>query len=318
MRFGLAIGMTSLAASLIVPGVLAQPNPPAAPRARSAATLFEARDVSFLGVGAQDVTTERARALKLKDTHGAEITQVQPGSPADKAGLKDGDVILEFNGESVEGYEHVHRLIREASVGRQVKIQIWRNGAAQTVVATIGSAKVIDTPGGMIQLPRIEIPPMPPMPNIEIPQFQTWQSQTLGIVGESLDRQPQLAEFFGVKGGILVKSVSRNCVADKAGMKAGDVIIKIDDEAVSSGREIISAMRSVRGKHTFNVTVMRKGKEMALPVTVENAMPDHGFWRDSQPAWFYTGDLGDQELQFLAYDRVVQSAEESLAKLLGQ
>ena len=120
-------------------------------------------------------------------------------------------------------------------------------------------------------MPDIKIPPMPPMPSIEFPQFQTiWQSGTLGIVGEPLERQPQLAEFFGVKDGVLVRSVIKNSAAEKAGLKAGDVIVKVDDSSVSSTRDISSALRAARSRRTVNVTVVRNKKEMALSVTLEN------------------------------------------------
>ena len=83
------------------------------------------------------------------------------------------------------------------------------------------------------------------MPNIEIPRFQMlYQNPMLGIYGESLGQQEQLAEFFGVKDGVLVKSVSKNSAAEKAGIKAGDVIMKVEDSKVSNTSEITSALRA--------------------------------------------------------------------------
>jgi len=95
-------------------------------------------------------------------------------------------------------------------------------------------------------------------------------SPMLGIVGEALGPQEQLAEFFGVKDGVLVKSVTRNSPAEKAGIKAGDVIVKVDDEKVGTSREITTALRSARSKKAVTVMVVRAKKEMPLTVIVES------------------------------------------------
>ena len=146
MRIDLAIGMASLAAALAVPGAFGQaPTPPPAPappsHARTATAFFAQKETSWLGIGVVDITSERAKALKLKDEHGAEVTQVDEDSPAAKAGIKESDVVLEYNGQRVEGQEQLGRLVRETPPGRQVKIGVWRNGAAQTLTATLGAHK---------------------------------------------------------------------------------------------------------------------------------------------------------------------------------
>jgi S1-C subfamily serine protease len=69
-----------------------------------------------------DITSDRAKALKLKEERGVEVTSVEPDSAAAKAGLKVGDVILEYNGQKVEGWEHLKRLVRETPIHREVKI----------------------------------------------------------------------------------------------------------------------------------------------------------------------------------------------------
>src|ERR1039457_7143093 len=115
------------------------------------------------------------------------------------------------------------------------------------------------------------MPKIQPMPNIEIPRFQmTLQNPMLGIVGESLEREDQLAEFFGVQDGVLVRSVKKGSAADKAGLKAGDVITKVDDSKVASSTEITRVLRGLKSKKTFGVTVVRNKKEMPLTVTVES------------------------------------------------
>ena len=84
--------------------------------------------ISYLGIGVVDVDAERAKALNLKEERGAEIKSVAEDSPAAKAGLKEGDVVLEYNQERVEGMEQLVRLVRETPPGRQVALSVWRNG----------------------------------------------------------------------------------------------------------------------------------------------------------------------------------------------
>ena len=104
---------------------------------------------------------------------------------------------------------------------------------------------------------------MPDMPR----SFMSWRSSALGIECETLDGQ--LAQFFGVKEGVLVRSVSKNSAGDKAGIKAGDVITKVDDAHVATPAEISSRIRSLRGK-SVNVVVMRDHKEVTVSVALDD------------------------------------------------
>ena len=227
----------------------------------------------YLGIGVKDIDADRAKTLNLKEVRGAEVTSVVADSPAAKAGFKEGDVVLTYNGQAVEGQEQLSRMIHETPAGRQVKIEVWRNGAPVTLTASVEERRStgFTTNGPWFTGPNIEVPmPNFTMPDIEIPRFQTmYQSPMLGIEGEALGQEAQLAEFFGVKDGVLVKSVTRNSAAEKAGIKAGDVIVKIEDSRVTSSREITSVLRTLNGKTNVNVTVVRNKKEMTMPVTLE-------------------------------------------------
>jgi serine protease Do len=238
---------------------------------------------SYLGIGVAEIDAGRAKALHLKEVRGAEVKNVYEDSPAAKAGLKEGDVLLEYNGQRIEGAEQFVRLVRETPVDRQVSLLVWRNGATQTLTATIGSrpARRFTLRGGDDQDFAVEIPPMPPMPAMpqmppmpevapppDFPRFLgTRRSAMLGIESEGLTSQ--LAAFFGVKQGVLVRSVLRNSAAEKAGIRAGDVIVKVDGETVASPREISSLLRSAREKKTFPVVVVRDKKELTLSVTLD-------------------------------------------------
>ncbi len=287
MRTNLAIGTAILAITVAGLEASAQtpapapPPPPAqpapavraAPRARTAATVTTGG--TYLGIGVQDIDTDRAKALKMGDVRGAEVTSVTQDSPAAKAGIKDGDVVLEWNGQPVEGGAQLARFVRETPAGRQVKIGVWRNGSMQTLTATMEGGRSITIGNGenFFVMPEMRLPEMSvPMPNIEIPRFQMlYQSPMLGIYGESLGQQEQLADFFGVKDGVLVKSVNKNSAAEKAGLKAGDVIVKVEDSKVSNTSDITSALRAAHSKKTVTVTVMRNKREMPITVTIESA-----------------------------------------------
>ena len=105
-----------------------------APRARTATNRsihIYSSGGSYLGIGVAEVDAERAKALNLKEVRGVEVKSVDDNSPAAKAGLKEGDVVLEYNGQRIEGTEQFVRLVRETPVDRQVNaidLAQWRRG----------------------------------------------------------------------------------------------------------------------------------------------------------------------------------------------
>jgi len=240
---------------------------------------------SYLGVGVAEINADRAKALKLKEERGVEITRVEDDSPAAKAGLKVGDVVLEYNGQRLEGTEQFVRMVRETPEGREARFLVSRDGSTQTLNATIGARKGMAGFGQLVDQEKIraqaeklrgqlekqrgnmEVFRMRTIPDVPRPNM-SWQSGMLGIEAESVDSQ--LAEYFGVKEGVLVRSVSKNSAAEKAGLKAGDIILKIDEAKVTSPREITRAIRDLKSKNTFPITVMRNHKEMTVSATVSN------------------------------------------------
>lgn len=248
------------------------PEPQAQTRVIHAGTMMPGG--SYLGVGLQEVDGERSKALKLKQEEGVEITHIEDDSPAAKAGLKKGDVILQYNGQHVDGIEQFSRMVHETPAGREAKLLISRDGAQQTVAAKIGARK-IGALSGMPPMPRVEIPSMPDMPRT----FMMWRSGVLGIEGESL--RGQLADYFGVKEGVLVRSVMKDTPAEKAGIKAGDVILKVSDVKVASPGDISNALRTAKPKTTVTLQIIRDKHEMTLTVAVEG---EQSGWDSGSPA----------------------------------
>ncbi len=228
---------------------------------------------SWIGVGVSDVTADKLSALKLKEERGVEIVTVAPDCPAQQAGLKEHDVILELNGARVESVEQFRRMVREVPVGRTVKLLISRDGGQQTVNVKLGerprAGHLLREPGERFSFT------LPPMPRIEIPDVPEInifsRSARLGMEGESLTKQ--LGEFFGIPGneGVLVRSVTANTPAEKAGLKAGDVIIKVDSEKVRDLGDLRGALRERYRKTSLTLTVIRNRKEMTLTVPLESS-----------------------------------------------
>jgi serine protease Do len=218
---------------------------------------------TYLGVNLAEIDANRAKELKLKEDYGVEITRVEENSPAEKAGVKPGDVVQEYNGQRVEGIEQFGRMVRETPAGREVKLTISRDGKTQTLMAMLGSRR----PRFSFNFPsNFEVPEfhMPDIPQI----YTATRSALLGVEAETLGSQ--LAVYFGVKDGVLVRAVLENTPAQKAGIRAGDVITKVDGMAVTAPTELSAAVRTASAKKTYAIEVMRDRKPVTVSVTVED------------------------------------------------
>jgi serine protease Do len=244
--------------------VAAQAVPP--PSAQPAARLFPIRG-GYLGVGIQEITPERAKALKLHDEAGVEITSVIHDSPAEAAGLKAGDVVISYNNQKFEGREQFSRMVRETPPGREAKLEIVRNGFTQTVTVKIDNRtlpRMLPPDGQHFNPPDMSMPDIPRV-------FQGMNSPMLGIEAESIDGQ--LAAYFGSKDpSVLVRTVLKNSAAEKAGLKAGDVVLRVDEIKVASAADISARLRAAQGK-SVQLAILRDRKEMNVSVTPETA--DH-------------------------------------------
>ena len=96
--------------------------------------IIQRSGTSYLGIGAKEVSAERVKELNLKEERGVEVDHVEDDGPAAKAGMKEHDVVLEYNGEKVEGTDQLIRMVQETPAGRQAKVVVWRNGASHYLV----------------------------------------------------------------------------------------------------------------------------------------------------------------------------------------
>ena len=229
---------------------------------------------SYLGVDTRDITEDRLGPLHLKEEHGVEVTMVDQDAPAGKAGIKEHDVILSINGQQVESVEQLRRMIRELPPGRNVNIGISRDGQPITLNAQLASRKqnFVFNNGKEFHFNMPHIPAVPVIPNLPDMDFSgagvVVHTSTLnGLMVENLT--PQLGDFLGAKNGqgVLVRSVEKGSRAEKAGFHAGDVIVRVNGEAINDSGDFNRAVRS-RKETTVKVSIIREKKEQTLTLTL--------------------------------------------------
>ncbi len=228
---------------------------------------------SYMGVDVQEVTHDRMAALKLKEERGAEITMVDHDAPAGKAGLKEHDVILEFNGTKLEGTEELRRLIHETPPGRTVQLLISRDGQPLNISLQLADKKqyFAKKHEAMEVAP---MPPIPPIPAIPALDLTIRTGSAYGLLVDNLT--PQLGEYFGVKNGegVLVRSVEEGTPAKAAGFRAGDVIVRVNNQKVADRGDWRSALRTHRsGKLT--VGIVRDRREQNLTISLPESSRNH-------------------------------------------
>src|SRR5580700_10387521 len=232
---------------------------------------------SYLGVDTRDITSDRVATLHLKDERGVEVTMVDQDAPAGKAGLKEQDVILSLNGSDVQSVEQLRRMIRETPPGRVVTLGISRNGQAMSIKVQLGDRKqnysYNFSPDGKefkFNMPTMPtMPVMPELPDLPVSIVVVHSSMRSGLMVENLT--PQLGDFFGTKDGqgVLIRSVEKGSRAEKAGFRAGDVIVKVNDQAVHDTSDFTHAVKA-RSGNSVSVGVVRDKKEQNLNL----ALPD--------------------------------------------
>jgi serine protease Do len=227
----------------------------------------------YLGVEMRDIDNDRAAALKLKEPAGAEITIVDHDAPAGKVGLRVHDVILQMNGQLIQGVEQLRRMLHETPAGRNIVLVISRDGQQQTINVQLADRATIEQDAWL----QHRVVPEPD------------DDSTFALVGPSshggggssffgafaigtptvgVDVDPlgsQLADYFGVKDGqgLLVKHVAENSPASTAGFKAGDVITKVNGESMPTLNTWFKTLHANRGKQ-MQVTIVRNHKEQTL------------------------------------------------------
>jgi serine protease Do len=217
-----------------------------------------------LGIWVWELDASRAKDLHVAEGSGVVVTLVSPGSPAEQAGVRPGDVISEFNGQKIDGEEQFVQLVKDTAPGRPVKLKIVRNGTPQTINAKTGSISAADRPAPIVvpQGAARDAIFSPPVPR----SLTTWRSPVLGVEAEPLFGQ--LASYFGVAEGVLVRSVAAGSAAEKAGLKAGDVITHVGKQPVTTPAAITAQLRT-QNSAIVKLGVTRERSAITVTLTLE-------------------------------------------------
>jgi serine protease Do len=215
---------------------------------------------SHLGVKLADLDLAHAKSLKLSEVTGAQILAVEENSAADQAGLRQGDVILSYNGEKVLGAQQLGRLVMETPPERKVALKIWRDGKAKDITVTTAAPSDVYMAGS----------PFAPSDFItDIPApLMVWKNMILGFDYEPLS--VQLAQFFGVKQGSLIRSVQPSSPAEKAGIRAGDILTGVAGHSIYTPRDFGTAIRMEQRESkplTLEITRDRKSITFLVKLT---------------------------------------------------
>jgi len=238
----------------------------------------------WLGVQIQSVNTRIAEKYALKDEAGVLITKVEKESPAEKAGLKNNDVLLEYDGKILKDADGLIEQVQKSKPGDKVKLVILRDKDKKNITAVIGEKpKHMENNFNFSQNFPKGFP------------FTTHMNRAkIGV--ELIELNPELGEYFGspTKKGMLVKKVQKDSPGDKAGIKPGDVIVGIGKESVEDLHDITSAMKDYKKGEKAELSIIRKGAEMKIPVEIE--INDSTNSDESKMMFFHDHDGNDIEI----------------------
>jgi serine protease Do len=262
---GLGLVLIAAVAFVMTSGVAAQQ--------RDRTPVNPAPFLTLEGPGASIGVTVRDQT---GDAAGVLIETVQDGTPATRAGLQKGDVVVEFDGERTRSARQFTRLVRETPPGRVVKMTVFRGGSKRTLDITPeprDSVTVQQFPSVTGDAFRVR------------PRDFNFNFDAQGFFGEGLFASPrrlgvmvaplsdQLASYFGVKDGVLVSEVLDNTPAASAGLKAGDVITAANGRSVQSTTDLMREVRDAEPGSAIELRVTRDRKESTMKVTLPQRRP---------------------------------------------
>jgi serine protease Do len=198
----------------------------------------------WLGISIQDISEDIAENLKLKDTNGALVGHVFEGDPADKAGIKTGDIIIEIAGTKIQDTHELMRIVAAQTVGEKVKVKILREGQEKTLEVTIGERK------------------------------EEKEIASKGKIGEFYgmavqEITPELARHFGLSDqtGVIITQIREGGPADDAGLKIQDIILQINKVKISSIKDFLTEIK--KNSEGGTVLLLIKRGEMTFFATLK-------------------------------------------------
>jgi len=203
----------------------------------------------FLGIGIQDLNQDLAKSFGIKDAKGAIVSDVKEDGPADQGGLKQGDVIISYQGSTVEEAVALQRMVTRTPVGTKVPVKVMRDGHEKELTITIGEQP--DT--------------------IKTANAESGEKDYAfaGVAVQDLDKDQ--AKELGIKGkaqGVVVTSVEPDSGADRAGLLPGDVIREINRQPVKSVKEFEKVSSAVKKGDNVLILINRRGNALFLSAKV--------------------------------------------------
>ena len=197
----------------------------------------------WLGVSIQEVTPALAKSFDLKEKKGALVAQVVSGSPAEKAGIEQGDVIVEFDGKEVTDSKDLPRIVASTPIGKAVTIKLLRNGKALDRQVKVGEMEE-----------KVEVAKAP-------------SHKSLGITVQNLT--PEIAKGLGLKKdtGVVVTRVEPGSPASDAGIQTGDLVQEVNRKPVKNVEDFVQKVEKAKGQDNILLLIQRGQNNMFAAVT---------------------------------------------------
>jgi len=218
-------------------------------------------DGAWLGIYMQSIDAELAEEFELTQKYGVFVDDVIDDSPAEEAGIKDGDIIIFFDGQKITDSDELVKILEEKNADDEVTIKVIRDGSEEEIAVILG-----DKPDDEYYIRKIN-----KIPKIEKRILCLDANESTSYIGVMLsDLSHQLGDYFGVKKGrgALITEVEKDSPAEKAGFKAGDVIIAIDDELVRDNDDVIELVMEMEAGDKAAIKILRDKKEKEITVEI--------------------------------------------------
>ena len=214
----------------------------------------------WLGVRIQSVTDEIAESLDLDAPTGALVADVSKDSPAAKAGVQAGDVILEFDGRSVEQMRHLPRMVADTEIGKAVAVKVWRKGAEKLLSVTLGELE--------------EAEKVAALESGDGDEFKPGKTKMLGMTLSTIT--PELRQKFElpeVQRGVVVTEIDGDSAAAEKGIRPGDIIVEVAQEEVGSPDEVVEKIDAVKDNKRKSVLLLlqRQGDLRFVAVRIDES-----------------------------------------------
>ena len=238
----------------------------------------EKESQAWLGVSLQQLTPSLREAMDISTDTGVLITEVVEDSPAEEAGLMMGDIIMEYDGQTVSSPRRLTRLVRSAEPETEVAIKVLRKSKEKTVRVKMGELEREkhfkmricgddDEDELFMEIEREDL-------LLGMPPFrELWLTRDLWLGIKPVGLTEQLAGYFRVKDGrgVLIGEVFEDSPAEKAGLLAGDVIVSLDGERIEDTMELREEIGEHEEGEEVSVAVVRDGKEKSFQAVLEES-----------------------------------------------